>query len=416
MISELRHSSYRPEDHASNQKKVTKIGIVIRFLGKSNGPTKLAIGQALSLVKQGYSADVIILRKDKAGDFINNMIDQATSMGVTFFTLSREWKPLSWLNYLSQRAIVPMADPTTAFDWYSFLRGYFFLRRSKYDYLIMHDQYCALDGLFLHLLNGSSYAVYLHEGVKSEFIKSTAVTRFIDFYIRLVLGNAKSIFANTRSTGEVVNYLLPNRKVSVAYQPSPFPLRVRESKKDETDNFTLLSVSTWDLGRSPDWYFNIAKALKNCKLVMGGHWKDSNIEEFYKKLSLTPEFTGKIEITGSITEDDLENLYSRSDIFIRIGNREKGTGLGIVEAISQGLPVLINEGIGSSELVENSDCGIVLKGKDSDEVSINEAVSLIDSLRNDKVRLRQMSMNCQKYVEKISWDRHLEIIMEGLGL
>ena len=415
-MGELRHSSRRSEDSTPTQKKVPKIGIVIRFLGKSNGPTKLAIGQALSLVKRGYSADVIILRKDKEGDFINNLIGQAISRGIGVFTLSREWKPLSWLNYLSQRTIIPMADPRTAFDWYSFVRGYFFLRRSKYDYLIMHDQFCALDGLFLHILNGSNYAVYLHEGVKSEFIKNMAVTRLIDFYIKLVLGSAKSIFANTRSTGEVVNYLLPNRKVLVAYQPSPFPLRIRESKMDENDTFCLLSVSTWELGRSPDWYFKVAKALKNCKLIMAGHWKDSNIEEYYKKLSLAPELAGKIEVTGSISEDDLEHLYSRSDIFIRIGNREKGTGLGIVEAISQGLPVIVNEGIGSSELVENSDCGIVLKGRDSDEISIDEVVSVIDSLRINKLRLGQMSANCPDYVEKISWDRHIKVIMDGLGL
>jgi len=169
----------------------------------------------------------------------------------------------------------------------------------------------------------------------------------------------------------------------------------KEKINPERDKL-VLTVSLWDKGRRPEVYGEIAKRIKG-KLIMAGSWVDKTTMEEFKRNY--PE----VIVTGPLPESELQSLYDKASVLIRFGYHEKGPGMGVLEAMASGMPVIVNDGLGSKELIKDN--GFVVK----DEM---ESVDKINEILEDEKLRREFSLNSWETAKTLHWRNHAEKVKE----
>jgi Glycosyltransferase len=155
----------------------------------------------------------------------------------------------------------------------------------------------------------------------------------------------------------------------------------------------VLAVSTWDSGRYPELYGEVAKRVKE-KFIMAGHWaRKDTMDEFISKY-------GKyVEVTGKISEKELNELYSKASVLVRFGFDERDPGMGVLKAMGYGVPAIVNEGLGSKELIRQGENGFVVK-------DVDEAVDRINEILEN---LYRFSKNAWETSKQLSWENHKKV-------
>jgi glycosyltransferase involved in cell wall biosynthesis len=255
-------------------------------------------------------------------------------------------------------------------------------------FTLFHDQFAGLTGYLRKVFFDEDYAVYIHE----TFLTRSDLKYFIpNSFEKRVLENAKLIITNSHWNKEVLEKL--GFKAEVIY-PGCYPAE----KVNETREKIVLSVSTWDAGRKPEIYGEIAKGIKG-KLIMAGNWaREDTMREFMAKYPF-------VEVTGKISDDKLKELYSRASVFLRFGFNERGPGMGVIEALCNGTPVVINDDLGSRELVKNGENGFVVK-------DVDEAVDRINQILENPGKMIKESWESDK---ALSWYNHANKLKEILS-
>mgnify|MGYP001772498328 FL=1 len=251
---------------------------------------------------------------------------------------------------------------------------------------LFHDQFAGLTGYLRKRDYGEDYAVYIHEtsldnkGVKWILPKKLE---------RLVLSKSKVIITNSNWNREILEE--NGFKAEVVY-PGCYPKERINLDREKI----VLTVSLWDKGRRPEIYGEIAKRIKG-KLIMAGAWADKEaIEEFKAKY---PE----VIVTGPLPESELQKLYDKASVLVRFGFHEKGPGMGVLEAMASGMPVIVNDQLGSKELIKDN--GFVVK----DEIEAAERINEI--LEDDKLR-KEFSLNSWEIAKSLHWKNHAEKVKE----
>jgi len=252
-----------------------------------------------------------------------------------------------------------------------------------------HDQFAGLTGYLRKLLYGEDYAIYLSETDLPKKGLKYFLPKIID---EMVLKNARLIVTNSYWNKNILEGLGYSSEV---LYPGCYPAE----KVGEARQRLVLAVSTWDSGRHPELYGEIAKRV-NGKFVMAGHWaRRDTMEEF------TSKYGRYIEVTGKISEEKLNELYSKASVFVRFGFEEKGPGMGVIEAMGNGVPVVINEGLGSKELITQGENGYVVK-------DVDEAVERINEILENPNRF---SINAWETGKQLSWKNHAKKLIELLS-
>lgn len=149
-----------------------------------------------------------------------------------------------------------------------------------------------------------------------------------------------------------------------------------------------------------------------------------------RKLTLLSEELGVgdlIEINGPVEEEKKEEVLLNTDIFIQT-SRSEALPMGLLEALSYGIPCLVSKGTGLARLINNYDAGwgenISLRitqetneqttdnnkkvapvdNKDREEAKIKSLAELIVSSINDKTTYPQKSENALQLIKE-----HFEI-------
>lgn len=121
----------------------------------------------------------------------------------------------------------------------------------------------------------------------------------------------------------------------------------------------------------------------------------AHVESLIKENNVEDIITLSHEVTGT----EKENILSDTDVFIQT-SRTEGMPLGIIEALSYGIPVLITEGTALGDYVRNADAGWVAA---TDVASVAEALECAVSERST---LAEKSQNAVKLAnDEFSWNR-----------
>ena len=131
-----------------------------------------------------------------------------------------------------------------------------------------------------------------------------------------------------------------------------------------------------------------------------------------RKLTLLSEELGVgdlIEINGPVEEEKKEKVLLKTDIFIQT-SRSEALPMGLLEALSYGIPCLVSCGTGLAGLINKYDAGWgekkegAAQGKETEEAKIKSLAELIVSSINDKTTYPQKSENAHRLIKE-----HFEI-------
>lgn len=104
-----------------------------------------------------------------------------------------------------------------------------------------------------------------------------------------------------------------------------------------------------------------------------------------------------VNLLGQVSDEKLAQLYSKSDIFLFL-NVDQSWGLAVFEAMGRGIPVLVSNSVGATEILEDGVHALFVEPKDEDDV-----ISKIRVLSDPAVRTK-MVCAAREYVKTLSWD------------
>lgn len=172
----------------------------------------------------------------------------------------------------------------------------------------------------------------------------------------------------------------------------------------QKDELVFLSLGRLEHGKGIEQLIDIFKELlvyenkndahqniKQLRLIIGGRGSLSNrVTELTKGES-------KINYLGFIPDENMRDIYSISDIFVFLGEKETGGPLTVIEAMGNNLAVLVpDDGGAAFEIIEDEKNGFVTSlDKDSIKVKIKDIIKLYNAKKLDKIKA-----NARLWVEK----------------
>src|SRR3989344_964677 len=114
--------------------------------------------------------------------------------------------------------------------------------------------------------------------------------------------------------------------------------------------------------------------------------------------------------TGQISEVSLQNLYRNAAVYIYTAP-EEDFGMGVIEAMAWGVPVVAWNNAGPTTTVVNSKTGFLAKPFDVPDF----AGKILKAIENPKKR-RQMGRSAWEHVKtNFSWDKHVNILEKKIN-
>lgn len=360
-----------------------KIAIMVRVLWPG-GVQRIAIHEAEGLLEFGHNVDLIFVRDTGRFHYSTKVPFRVLNGPNVKNRLAG--KLLRWITsiYSPERG----ADATIDLD---LIRKSEKILENKYDFVYYFDEFSAFFSKRSKKKYGHKVIVLIHESYTSggpflqKYIQKRALKQ-----ADLVLTNTESNLLQLKDQGHSnVHEIYPGLSIQTCIP----------SFRERTD--LAISVTMWDYGRKPEVFLEIARKLKFGRIALLGDWTDYDYMNSIKRLVEDKNLNDKIEIKGPVDEDTLMSYYKEAKVALRFGYNERGPGMGSLEAISWGIPLIINNEIGAKEVLEEGQSGHIVDENDPSIVA-----SKIERLFSDEKKWNQMSGKALEMNHSLSWDAH----------
>ncbi|MGC8558333.1 MAG: glycosyltransferase family 4 protein [Nitrososphaeria archaeon] len=375
-----------------------KIKILVRILWPA-GTQRIAILQTKALQNMGHDVELVFLRSTEKGErYYHDLLN-----GVNYRTLHRKNDSLlvSLYDYITE---IFMSDRKGEgrVD-YNFIRDFWkYLKNDEPELLVCHDQWAGLAGYYAKKKLGTRYIVFLHEraadfpwvkGIKRPLAK--LALRYTD----KILKNADALFAVTDAVSKTFEELHGLRVVT------DFPgLSLYSGMSHEREDF-LVAISNWSKVKFPDMYLHLMKELPQERLIMAGNWVDERYEHEFKQKVANEGLEKRVIIIGNISEEQKHELLLKAKAFVRFGLGEYGVATGTLEALEHLTPVIVNDELGISGMIEEKNLGFVIKRNDYSSVR-----SFLINLKDREFR-DGLIRNMTNFVVENSWEKSVNKII-----
>lgn len=360
-----------------------KICILVRVLWPG-GVQRIAFAEAEGLTKLGNNVDLIFIRGTKKYTYSENINYKVLyENNINKRILGRIFRKIT-LHYLPQRGEDATVDMDLIYKAEHNLKN-------KYDIIYYFDEFSAFFQKYNKKKYGNKTAVLIHE---VALFNRSKLSKFVQ---KRAIKNSDIVLTNTKENLD----LLKKFGIKNAYEVYPGLILHNDIPDFDSRGNIAVSVTMWDFGRKPEILLKIAKKLKYGKIVIAGSWADNKYLEDFKKMVSDDNLNDKLIVTGPIEETDLVNLYKKAKVSIRFGYNEKGPGMGSLESIAWGIPLIINKGIGIKEIIKNNVNGYIVNENDYEIIA-----NLIGELFNKKDTWSEISKNNIILAKDLSWDNH----------
>jgi glycosyltransferase involved in cell wall biosynthesis len=206
-----------------------------------------------------------------------------------------------------------------------------------------------------------------------------------------------SIAVSSRIKQELIEIGVDEASVVIIYNGADIDeFRPRPSQREKfgLPPDTPLALFAGDLRlnrKNLDTVLHALARISNLHLAIAGDIRGSPYPELARSLNLS----GRTHFLGK--RDDMAELMGSCDFFVFPSHYE-GFALVVVEALASGLPVVVSEAVGASEIV-TGECGVVL----SDPSAVNELTAAMREIALDPTRRARMGRAARSIAERHSW-------------
>ena len=176
--------------------------------------------------------------------------------------------------------------------------------------------------------------------------------------------------------------------------------------KIESNELSLLWVGKLDFRKQLSIAIRTIAELKEKKITL--HVLGSGDSDVYKELALKLGISAKIIWHGLVAHSEVQRLMYESDALFFTSVAE-GTPHSVLEAISNGLPVICFDTCGQGDVVDSS-VGIKIP-LTTPSGSVKTFAEKIEYLYNNRDELVRMSENCIMCAEKNYWDKKAQHVV-----
>lgn len=277
----------------------------------------------------------------------------------------------------------------------------------------LHCGRCLPEGFAAWLLSvwtGTPYLVYVH----GEDVTTAATSRELSWMVRRVLGRARLVIANSRSTQAILReeWKVPPEKLRLLY-PGVDTRRFTPAQSDPAvrrefgwdGRKVILTVGRLQRRKGHDRLIEalvqVKKEIPNILYAIVG---DGEERGYLEGLIDKYEVRDQVRFVGEIGDDGLIRSYQQCDLFALPNRREgadiEGFGMVLLEAQACGRPVLAGDSGGTAETMRPGETGVVVPC----ELAEPLARALIKLLQ-DPPRLDAMGAAGRRWVvERFDWD------------
>lgn len=107
----------------------------------------------------------------------------------------------------------------------------------------------------------------------------------------------------------------------------------------------------------------------------------------------------RITICGEVDEIEFKRLHKNADVFMFI-NIDQSWGLAVFEAMSCGLPVIVSNSVGATEILQDKENSIFV-----DPINVEQIVNEIIRLMSDDAWYKKISLSAASFHKDYTWDR-----------
>jgi len=259
--------------------------------------------------------------------------------------------------------------------------GFFKAILMRFD--IIHAHYAIPQGflgVLLKKVKKKPLIITVH-GSDILVLRKNRVTKFL---VANVLKNADYIIAVSRYLKrEVVNLGVEESKVRVIYAGISFSFSNEKEKKGKEKRAVYIGSLVKQKG--VDILLKAFKDIDGELFIIGDGKERDSLEKIAGK---------KVYFLGEM--ENLDKIFSKASVLI-LPSREEGFGLVLLEAMSNGIPVIATRVGGIPEIINNKN-GLMVEIENVEE--LRKAISLI--LNNRKIAKKFSSFG-RKTAKKFSW-------------
>ena len=284
------------------------------------------------------------------------------------------------------------------------------------------DQFVGLPALIRRALNGTPYVLFVAEVISSPpqsgdtgFFGRGARGVLFRWLLRrtesAILGHAAAIvFCSIRTRDELLRAFPDLRRVpSTVIYPGCNVVSSALPPCDGAERY-VLCVSKWDLGRHPEFALDLARRVP-VKVVLGGTWitQDAKVDFLRVVSACAGELSGSVEVRDQLDEIELASLYSGAWVYIHWN--PEGFGMGALEAMARGIPVVCTESAGVGELVVNHENGFLIDGR-----SVSDFANAIENLLSNPELRSRLSNGALESARAVRWEVHNQRLLSYLNI
>ena len=107
----------------------------------------------------------------------------------------------------------------------------------------------------------------------------------------------------------------------------------------------------------------------------------------------------RIEICGMVDEKRFRELHERDDMFLFV-NVDQSWGLAVFEAMSCGLPVIVSESVGATEILHDGVDSLFVNPKSPEAIA-----GRIENLMDDRSLYTRISDTASRFHQQYTWDK-----------
>ena len=170
----------------------------------------------------------------------------------------------------------------------------------------------------------------------------------------------------------------------------------------KTHGEKILFLGRWEKEKNVAVIFDLAHKLPRSRFIVAGFWTDQKDLKWFRSEIKKRGIEKQVDLIPKYNQNDLEKIFLKSSFWVHM-NLE-AFSLSALEAASHGLPIIIPNKSGVSELFEEGKHGFFPKSK-------QEFIKQVKFLHNNPKIARKMGIQAAKTAKNYTWGKHTQLLV-----